>query len=235
MTTGCYYKILNLEKSCNDADIRKSYKKLAIKWHPDKNQTDDKVKCEEMFKKISEAYSVLSDPKKRKIYDMGGDPNSQYSTGGSSHPWGGQAHPWGGQAHPWGGANNDFFHSGFGMHDASKIFEEFFKDFGGMHRPSGSFGSMGSMGSFIDEMGGFDGMRGSSSFTQSFSNSSMGGGPGGGACYSKSTSTVSRNGKTITTVTETINGKETTTVTETDQNGTKRVTSGASGQRSIRR
>ncbi|VVU94291.1 DnaJ domain [seawater metagenome] len=65
-----YYKILGLNKNASDAEIKKQYKKLAIKWHPDKNLNNPQA--EEEFKKISEAYQILSDKNKRKQYDMGG-------------------------------------------------------------------------------------------------------------------------------------------------------------------
>lgn len=70
-----YYKILGVEKKASLDDIKKAYKKLALKWHPDKNiaSEEQKKEAEKKFKEISEAYSVLSDPDKRKKYDMGGD------------------------------------------------------------------------------------------------------------------------------------------------------------------
>ena len=66
-----YYKILGIEKNATNQEIRKAYKKLVIKCHPDKN-IDNKEKAEEVFKKITEAYSVLSDSDKRKRYDLYG-------------------------------------------------------------------------------------------------------------------------------------------------------------------
>ena len=66
-----YYKILGLDKGANDAEIKKAYRKLAMKWHPDKN-ADNKAQSEENFKKISEAFEVLSDEQKRKTYDQFG-------------------------------------------------------------------------------------------------------------------------------------------------------------------
>jgi len=66
-----YYEILGIEKNATNQEIRKAYKKLIIKCHPDKN-IDNKEKAEEVFKKITEAYSVLSDSDERKRYDLYG-------------------------------------------------------------------------------------------------------------------------------------------------------------------
>ena len=71
MNNSDYYKILNISKPVTNDDIKKAYRKLAIKWHPDKNN-NSKV-SEEMFKKIAEAYSVLSDNNKRRQYDLRSD------------------------------------------------------------------------------------------------------------------------------------------------------------------
>ena len=62
-----YYEILGVSKTASQDDIKKAYRKLAMKYHPDKNP-DDKV-SEEKFKAVAEAYSVLGDPDKRKKYD----------------------------------------------------------------------------------------------------------------------------------------------------------------------
>ena len=67
-----YYKILGVTKEATDAEIKKAYRKLALKWHPDKNP-NNRAEAEEKFKKINEAYSVLSDKDKRRQYDRGGD------------------------------------------------------------------------------------------------------------------------------------------------------------------
>src|SRR3974390_2039941 len=63
-----YYEILGVKKSASADDIRKAFRKLARKYHPDVNPGDKK--SEEKFKELSEANEVLSDPKKRKIYDQ---------------------------------------------------------------------------------------------------------------------------------------------------------------------
>ncbi|MGC9975788.1 MAG: DnaJ C-terminal domain-containing protein [Syntrophales bacterium] len=65
-----YYNMLGLDKKANTEDIKKAYRKLAMKWHPDKNPNNKAA--EEKFKKISEAYAVLSDPKKKEEYDTFG-------------------------------------------------------------------------------------------------------------------------------------------------------------------
>ena len=70
MSQHDYYNVLGVEKTTDKAAIKKAYRKLALKYHPDKNPGDEKA--EEEFKKISEAYSVLSDDEKRKNYDRFG-------------------------------------------------------------------------------------------------------------------------------------------------------------------
>ncbi|XP_021830217.1 dnaJ homolog subfamily B member 13-like [Prunus avium] len=67
-----YYKLLQVDKNATDDDLKKAYRKLAMKWHPDKNPTNKK-EAEAKFKQISEAYEVLSDPQKRAIYDQYGE------------------------------------------------------------------------------------------------------------------------------------------------------------------
>ena len=62
------YKILNITKDAEPETIKKSYKKLAMKWHPDRNPKN-KEEAENKFKEISEAYEILSDEKKRKAYE----------------------------------------------------------------------------------------------------------------------------------------------------------------------
>lgn len=64
-----YYKTLEVDKNADADTIKKAYKRLALKWHPDKNKSPE---AEGMFKKVGEAYDVLSNPKKRQIYDQCG-------------------------------------------------------------------------------------------------------------------------------------------------------------------
>ncbi|NXP54156.1 DNJB8 protein, partial [Heliornis fulica] len=72
-----YYKVLGLQKSASQDDIKKSYHKLALKWHPDKNPSN-KEEAEEKFKAVAEAYKVLSDPQKRSLYDSSVEESSSY-------------------------------------------------------------------------------------------------------------------------------------------------------------
>lgn len=71
MTGSTYYEILEVPKTASEAEIKKAYRKHALKWHPDKNP-DNQKEAERRFKEISEAYEVLSDKKKRDVYDRYG-------------------------------------------------------------------------------------------------------------------------------------------------------------------
>src|ERR1700730_12822865 len=83
-----YYKVLGVTKTASADEIKKSYRKLARKYHPDANKGD--AKAEERFKEISEAYNTLSDSKRRKEYD---DARSLFGGGGFRPP--GQGGPGG--------------------------------------------------------------------------------------------------------------------------------------------
>src|SRR6266481_5123278 len=80
-----YYKILGVEKTASEDEIKKAYRKLAHQYHPDKSGGDDKK-----FKEINEAYQVLSDKKKRENYDRFGTADFQgFPGGGGGFPGGG--------------------------------------------------------------------------------------------------------------------------------------------------
>ncbi|RZC46612.1 hypothetical protein C5167_039559 [Papaver somniferum] len=155
-----YYKILQVDKSASDDDLKKSYRKLAMKWHPDKNP-NNKKEAEAKFKQISEAYEVLSDPQKRAVYDQYGEEGLK-----------GQVPPSGAGA-PGGGAS--FFSSGdgptvfrFNPRNADDIFAEFFGH-------SSPFGGMGGGGSPFGGMGGGDsGARGTQRFASMFGDDMFG-------------------------------------------------------------
>merc|ERR1712018_1034964 len=74
-----YYKILGVSRGASDDEIKKAYRKLALKYHPDKNQSPG---AEERFKEIGEAYDVLSDSRKKQIYDQCGEEGLKGSMGG---------------------------------------------------------------------------------------------------------------------------------------------------------
>src|SRR5271170_2796770 len=120
-----YYEILGVKKSASAEDIRKAFRKLARKYHPDVNPGDKSA--EEKFKTLSEANDVLSDPKKRKIYDQVGfysdniDPATAeaYARGGGQGGFAGGGAPGGfsGGAGPTGGQGVPFDFSGFDFSD----------------------------------------------------------------------------------------------------------------------
>ncbi|KAJ6833795.1 dnaJ-like protein subfamily B member 13-like isoform X1 [Iris pallida] len=159
-----YYKVLEVERSASDDDMKKAYRKLAMKWHPDKNP-NNKKEAEAKFKQISEAYDVLSDPQKRAVFDQYGEeglkgqvPPPSGSSFFSSAAAGG------------GGDGPNMFH--FNPRSADDIFAEFFGF-------SSLFGGMGDGGAG----GGFRGASrfpgaGGGMFGEHFSGSSFRGGEG---------------------------------------------------------
>lgn len=122
-----YYDLLGISKNADETEIKKAYRKLAIKYHPDKSPEDKKEEYTEKFKEISEAYEVLSDSDKRKKYDMFGKEAANMGDGGMP-----------------GGDPFDIFKQFFGdeMPEGGAGFHQF--HMGGM--PGGMPGFMGNMG-----------------------------------------------------------------------------------------
>src|SRR6478735_1204107 len=75
-----YYEVLGVARGVQAEELKKSYRKLAVQYHPDKNPGDKKA--EEKFKELSEAYEVLSDPQKRQMYDQFGHAAGAGGAGG---------------------------------------------------------------------------------------------------------------------------------------------------------
>jgi curved DNA-binding protein CbpA len=168
-----YYGALGLRKGASHKEIKTAYRKLALKYHPDKVEEKDKEKSEDKFVKISQAYAVLGDEDKREVYDKygkqgvdnlesGNDPR-QFGSGGFG------AGGFGAGGFPGGGARG-----GAGGFDPFSMFEEMFKGGGG----GGGFGGSGGAGS----AGGFGG---GGSFGDMFSGGGGGGGGFGGGNPSK--------------------------------------------------
>ncbi|GAP34613.1 molecular chaperone DnaJ [Piscinibacter sakaiensis] len=100
-----YYEVLGVPKNASDEDIKKAYRKLAMKFHPDRNQGDGAKKAEEQFKEAKEAYEMLSDAQKRAAYDQYGHAGVDPNMGGR----GGGAEGFGGFAEAFGDIFGDIF------------------------------------------------------------------------------------------------------------------------------
>ncbi|HXA02079.1 MAG TPA: J domain-containing protein [Cytophagaceae bacterium] len=118
-----YYKILGIPRNATQAEIKKAYRKLAIKYHPDKNQNNKSA--EEKFKAISHANDVLSDPEKRKKYDQFGEHWNAPHEPGESNPFSGGQRSYQGNTEDFenifgGGAYSDIFENLFGGQKSKK-------------------------------------------------------------------------------------------------------------------
>jgi curved DNA-binding protein len=113
-----YYKILGVSKNTSQDEIKKAFRKLARKYHPDANPNNPEA--EEKFKEIGEAYEVLGDPQKRSKYDQLGANWKQYSRAGAGWPGGG------GRTYTY-----DFGGRGFSFDDLGSGFSDFFEMFFG--------------------------------------------------------------------------------------------------------
>ncbi|XP_065565036.1 dnaJ homolog subfamily B member 6-like isoform X2 [Artemia franciscana] len=229
-----FYTILELTRNASQADIKKSYRRLALKWHPDKNP-DNQEEATIRFKEISEAYEVLIDDNKRRIYDQYGKEGLSGSAGAGPRSRARQD--------PFADLFDDpfaGFFTGFTFRDPEDVFREFFKDdpfddffggsmfggsmFGGPRRSRGNqvaqpsifssfgfglspFGNMG-MGMSPFDMLENGGGGGSGGFFSSTTFGSAGGG------RQSSTSTRIMGNKKIVTQKVIENGVETVTIAE---------------------
>ena len=80
MAKRCYYEVLSVERTANDGDLKTSYRKLAMQFHPDRNSGDKDAEVK--FKEVSEAYEILKDPDKRAAYDRFGHAAFEHGMGG---------------------------------------------------------------------------------------------------------------------------------------------------------
>lgn len=165
-----YYEVMGLTKNATLEDIKKAYKKLAIKWHPDKNP-NNKEEATQRFREIAEAYEVLTDETKRKAYDTYGFDAPSHGTSFNFHS-----------------ADDIFKHffedAGFDTNDDEDLFSAFF----GKKGKKSKFGSFSLFDNDDLFSSGFGRGFGGGFSTSTFSSSSFGGSGG----ISKSTSTVTK-------------------------------------------
>uniref|UniRef100_A0A3Q3BEW6 DnaJ heat shock protein family (Hsp40) member B2 n=1 Tax=Kryptolebias marmoratus TaxID=37003 RepID=A0A3Q3BEW6_KRYMA len=189
-----YYSVLGVPRTATPDDVKKAYRKLALKWHPDKNP-DNKEEAERKFKEVAEAYEVLSDKSRREAYDRYGNDRMPHSGSSTS-----DFSDFPGFTFTF-RSPDEVFRDFFGGQDPFANFFDDFPPFGGSSRlgPSRffSFPSAGvEFSSFSSSFGGLDGME------------SMGGG--------------TSNFRSVSTSTRIVNGKRTTTK-KIKENGQERV------------
>mmetsp|Transcript_3662 Transcript_3662/g.6217 ORF Transcript_3662/g.6217 Transcript_3662/m.6217 type:complete len:237 (+) Transcript_3662:53-763(+) len=209
------YDILGVSRDATDSEIRRAYRKQAIKWHPDKNP-ENPQEAELQFKLVAEAYEILSDPEKRQVYDAYGLDAVKEGVGAAGHHARGA---------PGGGFYVDPFELFRTFFQGNDPFSDPFFDMGfGGRRGGGGASPFGASpfggspfggGSMFESMMGGMGMGGMQNFS-SMSTSSMGG-MGGGVSRSTSTSTVIQNGRRVTRTTTTIRHADGRVETSTDE------------------
>ncbi len=86
MAKRCYYEVLEVDRTAGDGELKSAFRKLAMKWHPDRNPGDKA--CETRFKEINEAYEILKDPDKRAAYDRFGHAAFEHGTGAGAGGFG---------------------------------------------------------------------------------------------------------------------------------------------------
>ncbi|MGA0961144.1 MAG: DnaJ domain-containing protein, partial [Sedimenticolaceae bacterium] len=82
MSKRDYYEVLGVQKNASEAELKKAYRRLAMKYHPDRNTGDEAKEAEKKFKEAKEAYEVLTDGQKRAAYDQFGHAGVDPSMGG---------------------------------------------------------------------------------------------------------------------------------------------------------
>jgi molecular chaperone DnaJ len=86
MAKRCFYDVLEVERTAGEGELKSAFRKLAMKWHPDRNPSDKS--CEVRFKEINEAYEILKDPDKRAAYDRFGHAAFEHPGSGAAHGFG---------------------------------------------------------------------------------------------------------------------------------------------------
>ena len=198
-----YYKVLGVSENATQDEIRRAYKKLAIKWHPDKNP-DNKKEAEEKFKAISDAYSVLGDEKKREEWD-------NYRKGGFQ---------------------GSFDFEGFDPREIFNNFFKDFGGFGSGKDKHGFFGSFGFDDDDDDFFkGGFGDLGGFDDFESHMMSSGFGG-KGQSKSIKKSTSIINgkKVTRTETTIIDANGNRRVEVEEEVDGKKTKMIKSGGNDE-----